>query len=70
MIKINQKLLNTTEKFSKEFHIIVTKIINDPNSNSYKKLRKNGWFALDLSQAELHQLYNQNFNQTLTFLRD
>ena len=63
-------LKNTTEEFSKEFHITVTKIINDPNSNSYKKLRKNGWFALDLSQTELHQLYNENFDQTLTFLED
>lgn len=56
-------------KFRKEFHKAVTQIINDPNSNAGKKIAKNGWFALDLSQRDLKKRYNSVFKATQKLLK-
>lgn len=56
-------------EFTKEFHKAVTAIINDPNSNSGKKIAKNGWFALDLSQKDLTKRYNSVFTSTQKLLK-
>ena len=56
-------------EFTKEFHKTVTAIINDPSSNSGKKIAKNGWFALDLSQKDLMKRYKSVYKDTQKLLK-
>ena len=60
---------NANPAFTKNLHAVFTQIIADPTSHTAKKIAKNNWFSVDMSQADMEGQYKANYTNTKNYIK-
>lgn len=60
---------NVDAAFAKQLYETILAIYRDPNSNSFKKLKANGWYGETLSQSDIFARYQGSFKDTAELLK-
>lgn len=60
---------NANAAFTKKLHAVFAQIIGDSASHTAKKIAKNNWFSVAMSQADIEKLYKVNYTNTKNYLK-